>query len=317
MPKKNYTLILIHRPGSEYEADFGEICAKVETLDPQIAAFSTDARSQAPISYREWQRPTLVVSMLEAWSFQVLRGTVLCNYEVDKLAQTKILREAGLPTPPDLPFSLGMRLDPIMFGEFVLLKPRNLRMTSKGVGIQVMRRTRLEQLRPFDVPMDHPLRRDRRGYIVQKLVHTGQFPTSYRVATFLGELIYALKYQSLVASPDLASPDSVIEAGNFSQKGERRMELFADDELFSLAKKVAQTFEMVPLLGIDFVRDHKSLQPYVLEVNAGGNTWHFASRMWAKRRLESPELISSMKEQFSAYDAAARGLVAKTRQLAS
>ncbi len=317
MPKKNYTLIVVHRRGSEYEADFGEICAKVEALDPQIAAYSADALSPAPISDREWQRPTLVVSLLEGWAFRVVRGTVLCNFEIDKLVQTKILRKAGVPTPPDLPFRPGMRLDPIMFGEFVLIKPMNLRMTSKGVGIQVMRRTRLEQLRPFDVAMDHPLRRDRKGYIVQKLVNTGQFPTSYRVATFLGELIYALKYQALVPSPDLASADSVIEAGNFSQKGERRMELFENDELFSLAKKVAGAFEMVPLLGIDFVRDHKSLQPYVLEVNAGGNTWHFASRMWAKRRRESPELIRSMKDQFSVYDAAARALVAKTRQLAS
>jgi hypothetical protein len=317
MPKKNYTLIVVHRPGPEYEADFREICAKVEALDPQIAAYPTDALSQAPISDGEWQKPTLVVSLLEAWSFRVMRGTVLCNYEIDKLVQTQILRKAGLPTPPDMPFSPGMRLDPILFGEFVLLKPMNLRMTSKGVGIQVMRRTKLEKLRPFDLPLDHPLRRDRRGYIVQKLVNTGEFPTSYRVTTFLGELIYALRYQSLVPSPDLASPDSIIEAGNFSQKGERRMELFENTELFSLARKVAGAFEMVPLLGIDFVRDSKSSQPYVLEVNAGGNTWHFASRMWAKRRRQSPELIQSMKEQFSVYDAAARGLVAKTHQLAS
>jgi glutathione synthase/RimK-type ligase-like ATP-grasp enzyme len=315
MPKKNYTLIVVHRPGSEYEADFGEICAKVEALDPQIAAYSTDALSQAPVSESEWQKPTLVVSLLEAWSFRVVRGTVLCNYEIDKLGQTKILRKAGLPTPPDVPFRPGMRLDPIMFGEFVLIKPMNLRMTSKGVGIQVMRRRRLEQLRPIDLPADHPLRRT--AYIVQKLVNTGEFPTTYRVTTFLGELIYALRYQSLVASPDLTAPDSVIEAGNFSQKGERQIELFENDELFSLARKVAGAFDMVPLLGIDFVRDYKSMQPYILEVNAGGNTWHFASRMWAERRRQSPELIHSMKEQFSVYDAAARGLVAKTRQLAS
>jgi hypothetical protein len=210
-----------------------------------------------------------------------------------------------------------MMLDPILFGEFVLLKPLDWQLTSKGVGIQVMRRTRLEKLRPLNLPADHPMRRDRRGYIVQKLVNTGRFATTYRVATFLGELLYALRYQSLVPSPDLTAPDSEIEAGDFTQKGERRMELAEDEELFSLAKRVAEVFEKVPLLGIDFVRDYKSLKPYILEVNAGGNTWHFASRTWETRRREMPELIHGMKQQFSAYDAAARGLVAKTHQFAS
>ncbi len=95
------------------------------------------------------------------------------------------------------------------------------------------------------------------------------------------------------------------------------MEVFEDEELFSLAKRVAAVFEKMPLLGIDFVRDYESLRPYILEVNAGGNTWHFASRMWAARRRESPELIRSMKQQFSAYDAVAKGLAAKTHQFAS
>jgi glutathione synthase/RimK-type ligase-like ATP-grasp enzyme len=245
------------------------------------------------------------------------RGTLVRNFEIDKLVQTQVLRKAGLPTPPDLPFRAGMMLDPIVFGEFVLLKPLDFRLTSKGIGIQVMRRTRLEKLRPLDLPADHPMRRDTKGYIVQKLVNTGKFATTYRVSTFMGELIYALKYQSLVPSPDLTSSDSEIESGDFTQKGERRMELFEDEELFSLAKRVAGVFEKLPLLGIDFVRDYETLQPYILEVNAGGNTWHFASKMWAERRRSSPELIRSMKQQFSVYDAAARGLVAKTHQLAS
>jgi hypothetical protein len=73
----------------------------------------------------------------------------------------------------------------------------------------------------------------------------------------------------------------------------------------------------VPLLGIDFVRDHESLQPYILEVNAGGNTWHFGSPAWEARRREMPEFIRRMKQQFSAFDAAAKGLVAKTLRFAS
>lgn len=313
---KKFTLILVHPGGAEYDRDFGEICKKVQSLDPEIAAYATDISSKTPFAAAEWQRPTLIVVLWNKFQLKIPRGTIVRNHQINKLVQAQILKNAGLPTPPAVQFRFGMKLDPILFGEFVLIKPMDLHMTSKGEGVQVMRRTRLENLLPSDIPKSHPLHQAK-GYIVQRLVDTGRYPTTYRVATFLGELLYGLRYQSFAASPELTSPDNVIEAGNFTQKGERKIEIFADDELFSLAKKVAVAFEKVPLLGIDFVRDHKSSQPFVLEVNPGGNTWHFSSKMWAGRRRQSPELIRRMKRQFSAFDAAARALVATTRRLAS
>ncbi len=235
MPRK-FTLIVVHRRGPENEADFKEICAKVEALDPGIAAYATDSDKPSPIPRSEWRRPALVVALMQTFALKIPRGALLRNFEINKLVQTQALRKAGLPTLPDLPFRPGMMLDPILFGEFVLLKPLDARLTSKGAGIQVMRRTRLEKLRPSDLPTDHPIRRERKGYIVQKLVNTGKFATTYRVAIFLGELLYGLKYQSFDPSPDLTSPDSVIEAGNFTQKGETdgsfrgRRALFAGKE---------------------------------------------------------------------------------------
>lgn len=314
---RKFTLIVIHQRGADYERDFAEICGKVQSLDPEIAAYAADTHTRTPLPSSEWQRPTLVVALQNQFHLKVARGTVLHNHEIEKLVQGQILRRSGLPAPPAVPFRFGMKLDPILFGEFVLLKPMDFRLMSKGKGVQVMRRTRLESFRPTDMPMDHFLRQDKKGYIVQKLVNTGRYPTTYRVATFMGEVLYGLRYQSLDESPELTSPDSVIEAGNFTQKGHKSIELFADEELFSLARRVAGAFEKVPLLGIDFVRDCKSAQPFVLEVNSGGNTWHFASPMWAERRRQSPELIRGMKRQLSAFDAAARGLAETTRRLAS
>ena len=55
MPK-NYTLIVVHRTGPEYEADFATICARVQALDPEIAAYATDTISKG------WDSLSLVTS---------------------------------------------------------------------------------------------------------------------------------------------------------------------------------------------------------------------------------------------------------------
>jgi hypothetical protein len=54
----------------------------------------------------------------------------------------------------------------------------------------------------------------------------------------------------------------------------------------------------------------------VLEVNAGGNTWHFSSPASAYWREKHPEHLEAMKRQFDAFKAAARALVRLTRTYA-
>jgi hypothetical protein len=44
-------------------------------------------------------------------------------------------------------------------------------------------------------PKSQPLHQAE-GHIVQELVDTGRYTTTYRVATFMGELLYGLRYQS-------------------------------------------------------------------------------------------------------------------------
>jgi hypothetical protein len=311
-----YTLILIHR-GSEYDRDFREIGQNVMDLDSSIKAYCGSAGTKSPFPHSGWENRTLVVALNQSFALQIKRGTVLKNRPMSKLTQAKIFRDAGIPTPPMLPFKIGMKLDPILFGEFVIIKPMSLGLTSKGKGIQLFRRRRLEQLRPIDFSTDHLIWSDREGYLVQKFIRTGNFPSTYRVLTFMGEVLYAMKYQSLEASPDLNQSDTVIEAGNVTQKGQREFQLGEYAEKVTFAKRIANAFDSVPLLGIDIIAEEKSDKLYALEVNAGGNTWHFSSKMWEVRRKLYPKLARQMKEQYSAFDAAARALVEKTRQLAS
>jgi len=314
MTKRN--LILIH-PGRRYENDFEEIANKVFALDEDITTYIAPRFSDDQLPKNAWLNPTLVVSLMQDFDLKIMRGVVLKNRRISKILQAKALQEADIPTPPVMPLRFGMRLDPILFGEFVMIKPMSLGLTSSGKGIQVFRRKRIELLKLSDFPADHLIRRDREGYLVQKFINTGSHASTYRISTFLGRVMYAMKYQSLDASPDLSESDSVIENGNFTQKGNRENLLDSSPEPTALAKRVAEAFCDIPLLAIDIVIEESSGKLYVLEINAGGNTWHFSSKMWAQRRAENPKLIEEMKLQYSAFDSAAQVLVEKTRQLAS
>lgn len=314
MTRRN--LILIHR-GLGYENDFEEIANKVFALDEDIITYIAPARSDDQLPTKAWSNPTLVVALLPVFDLKIKRGTILKNRPISKILQAKALHEADIPTPPVLPLKFGMKLDPILFGEFVMIKPMSLGLTSSGKGIQVFRRKRFEQLKISDFPADHLIHRDREGYLVQKFINTGSQASTYRISTFLGRVMYAMKYQSLDVSPDLSEVDSVIEKGNFTQKGDRENLLDSSPEPIALAKRVAEAFSDIPLLAIDIIIEEASKKIYVLEINAGGNSWHFSSKMWTERRAKNPELIRQMKLQYSAFDSAAQALVEKTQQLAS
>jgi FtsZ-binding cell division protein ZapB len=76
-------------------------------------------------------------------------------------------------------------------------------------------------------------------------------------------------------------------------------------------------FARIPLLGIDILRSETEAKLYAIEVNAGGNVWHFSSHNLAHRREKFSHLADEMKAQFGAWQAAARALVRKTDQYAA
>ncbi len=312
MTRRN--LIIIHR-GPEYERDFDEIAAAVNALDPSITIYHLSAGLKAELRVGDWQYPTLTVALVSDFRLPIRRGKVLRCAAIQKPTQQAVFRENGISTPPSAIFRFGTKLDPIVFGDFVLLKPLNLKLTSHGHGIHVMRRGRAESIAPAAFSEDHPIRNGEQ-FVIQKFVYTGKFATTYRVTTFLGAILFAARFEADSPSPDLSAPDHVLDAGKFTHKGNFSVTFVNDEEILALARKVAVAFEDAPLLGIDIVRDERSSRLYVLEVNAGGNTWHFSSEMWADRRRKMPDVALAMKTQFSAFDVAARALVDKVQLLA-
>lgn len=322
-------LILIHR-GPEYEQDFKEIAQKVTAIDKAITVYTLPNSSLAQLPSLAWMWPTLVVALTPEFRLQVKRGTVLKNFQIEKFAQYETFRKAGIPTPPMLPFRFGMMLDPLLFGEFVLIKPMDLDLTSHGLGVQLFRRHRLERLQPRDFPPDHPIHKAREGYLVQKFIDTGPHPSFQRIQTFFGNVMYSWRSTLKIPRSPLDSPDSEIERTVIAiQAGEKQRQLVKEPDVQRLAQRVHTQFPDIPILACDVVRDAATRAIYVLECNPGGNTWHISSKIGEEPRLDLGNAKANgferanqlgrrmLIEQYGAFDIVAKTLVEKTRGLAS
>lgn len=198
------------------------------------------------------------------------------------IARVAFSLDDGTVTPEvsELSFQSGMMLDPILFGEFVVQKPMDLGQTSKGDGVYLMRRRRLHEKKMPDFPPDHPIHTARTGCIVQKFIDTGEYPSNFRIQTFLVKAIYAWNTNLLTARADLQSSDDEIERSKIANQGTglKTRTLVFDTDVIELAESVHSAFPTIPMLGVDILRDKQSGKLWVLECNAGGHTWHFSSR---------------------------------------
>jgi hypothetical protein len=328
MAKRN--LILIHR-GPEYEQDFKEIARKVTAIDRDITFYSVASSAMGQLPSLAWTWPTLIVAFTPKYRLQIKRGTVLKNSQVEKFAQYETFRKAGIATPPMLPFRFGMTLDPLLFGEFVVIKPMDLNLTSQGVGTQLFRRQRLERMEPRDFPLAHPIHKALDGYLVQKFIDTGPYPTYQRIQTFFGEVMYSWRTSLTNARASLDAPDAEIERAVIDIKGEggKARKLVKDPQVERLAARVHGQFPEIPILGCDVIREHATQTLYVLECNPGGNTWHISSKIGEEARLDFGNVKANgleranqlgrrkLIEQYGAFDVVAKSLVEKMRSRAS
>jgi hypothetical protein len=327
MARRN--LILVHR-GIGYERDFSDIMDRIDAIDPSIAVFSLPAQLKTKLPTAEWRFPTLTVSLISRFMLPVRRGPVLRNVPANKFEQQQAFRNKGIPTPPAMSFAFGKPLDPIMFGEFVVLKPSDLNKTSHGDSVFLFRRKRLAALSHKDLPEGHPLNGKPGNYIVQRFIDTGPQPCHYRVQLLFGEVLYCWKQTLNGVRPPLDASDAEIESAIVaSQGGERNFVLSAEEDVLALGARVYEAFPNTPLLGVDIVREQPSGRLFVLECNPGGNTWHFSSSMGKTCRAVlggAPERSAkeadaagrlALINQFGAFDRAAQVLARKTAELAS
>jgi len=245
-------------------------------------------------------RRTLVFSPIPLSRFRPLRGTVFQGRHLGKSGEYRALEQSGIAVPR---WRHGLP-DPLEgFGPYVVIKPNRGR---RGHGVKIMRRARASH-------------REKPDTIAQEFIYTGPFPISYRVTTFFGRILWAVRFE---ASHDRTPLPNGEAFGRLA--GHRGVSIVAtargcrlafcdDPEIIALGERAHAAFPKIPLLGVDIVKEQETGKLYVIEVNAQGWVWHFSSPVG----LELQRTMGArFEDQFDGIRKAAAILAEKTRACA-
>ena len=311
LPPKNL-LLAVGYPRCD-PADFHDIAQRMAKIAPDIRVQVFHPSKYSEVPYDTWKIPTLLVNLMLSQPLALPRGAQLLSRQLSKLQQDEMFRLGGIKTPKTARYEIGVPLEPEVWGDFVLMKPMPLHMTSKGKSIQVFRTRRLAAMSAGDFPPSHLVHTT--PMLIQAFVDSGPFPQKYRALTLCGEVLYIAEDTCGTRRPDFSAPDEEIEAGIYHANG-ARVEYGQYPGIPEYARRIASAFPSLPLLGCDIIRDIHTGDLYALEVNAGGNVWHFSSKMMANRRASFPADSNLRLAQYGAFDVAAKALIRATRQMA-
>lgn len=307
-------LLIVYR--SESSEDFKQIARRVHKLDPSIClVFCHDAINPAKINPNFFKLPMLVIYLVNPPPDDFdHKAPFLAVKSIGKLKEFEHFRTHDLPCLPIEKFTWGMKLDKDLYGDLVVFKPEN--MTSTGADVNMVPTHLIAELKPEDFPDNHLIHQD--SYLVQKFLKTGERATTYRVTIFLDEVIYSGKgtLNFDYPSPDLPVKELLKISVASNQHSRRTAELIIDEEINAFAMKIAKTFTKNPLLAIDVLREEQTGKLYVLEVNLGGNVWHFSSNVVRNLPGYDESRKKAMIRQYNAWDRAAEALVRKVNELA-
>lgn len=305
-------LILVHQPYRQDVQDFYDIAGLVEEIAPDIKVYVAYNSSGNILTRKQASRlPTLVFSPGPLEEFRPGRGKIYAGRYMPKGEQMRRFAQAGLPVPPTAASSESMAAREDL-GEVVIVKPEGEN-ASRGFGLQLRRRSALAaELAAESGAVSG-------DFIVQKYVHTGRFPSNYRVHTLFGEPLLAFRKISTVAGAGTDASDPVLRESVLQARHStgQRLALCMEDDVLALARRAHAALPEVPLQGCDIVREEETGALFLLEVNAGGNTWVFSKpiRDGVRRDLVLQQALGvhDIREPFDAFRTAARALIDKTR----
>jgi hypothetical protein len=307
-------LIIGYRPTWQSLEDLNTIAGHVRELDPTIRTFIMPTTQRNSVSRKvAATRPTMVVSNGRIVEFRPVRGKVYQGWPIPKLEEVRRLQMAGLPVPRTELLTPSLKLDPAEWGDVVIVKPTDIGTSSHGRGIQLMRTSRVRYIAPKDYPAGHPGRLG--PMLVQQYIDTGPRLTTYRVLMFFGEPLYIQFNMGSIGAPPLDADDETIENARIALQAAdtRQAEIVDAPDVLALARQMHAAVPEIPLKGCDFLREASTGKLYLIELNAGGNTWHFSSAYGAKLRAElGPDFERRRRTQFDALRTTARVLVQKT-----
>jgi hypothetical protein len=297
-----------------------EIVRKAPEIAVHIAAPGSTADD---VEGWKWSLPTLTVSFGSLGKFLPRRGPILQNKAVTKLDQYRGFVAQGIPTPHTERFEFKREYEQADFGKYVVLKPLPLNLTSTSQKLLLWETSRLHQLSRDVFEPDHFLLRA--PAIVQRFIDTGCLPEYYRVLNLLGEPILWMRVKSAVAQIDFANQGAediqkaVVDPRSTYGTAERGfselLEFQIPTDVADFSRLVNSAFPKIPLQACDIVREAATGQLFILEINAGGNTWDFSSRRVAASR----EMLGGREKLISLYQPwpkAAKALIKTTKELA-
>jgi hypothetical protein len=308
-------LVIAYRPGWQSLEDLNTMAGYVRDIDPTIRTFLVPTTHRNPITRREVAtKPTLVVSNGRMTTFRPVRGKVYQGWPIPKIEEVRRLQLAGLPVPRTEILTPELKLDPADWGEFVIVKPTDIATSSHGLGIKLMRTSRVRYIAPRDYPQGHPGRLG--PMLVQQFIDTGERLTTYRLLMFFGEPLYVqLNIGAGGSKASVDDEDAKIESSNIALQAADTREAYIVDapDVVALGRAIHAAVPEIPLKGCDFLREAGTGKLYLIELNAGGNTWHFSSAYGQKLRdYLGPEFERQRRTQFDALRTAARVMAEMT-----
>lgn len=295
--------------------DFREVARRIERAAPDIRTyvFRTDLSASWLTGWlRIAARPTAFVEMDRIKWLHPLRGRRLAHVHGGKAREYPLLTAAGLPLPPWELIGPKTTLDPAQWGPYVVVKPSR---GGRGAFVRVSKTGRVRYKPPESFPEEHPGRRG--PMIAQRFIHTGPWPTAYRVLTYFGRTIAAVRYDGAQHGAPLRGPGDFRDSGGrsivASAKG-ARVSLTAEADVLDLAVRAHQAaYPDIPSLGVDIIREHDTGKLYLTECNPGGESWMLTS---ISGREIATEFNLDFYSQFNALDTIAQRSIEVARAAA-
>lgn len=301
-PDRN--LLILHSPGCQNISDWLDVKTRIEADAPDIDVRIGDNDTNS-MTTREWQisRPSLVFSPLHLKNYVPAGGKIYVGKPFGKIEQYERLITLGIPVPQFVKLNKFAALDPKIWGDYVVVKPNR---GSLGRGVHLAKSA--DVARHFGHLADRP----KQMMIQQFIDHTDDqgHLYEYRILLMFGEPLYFHRNRWSTPRRPLGEIEASVSNDIASNTNRARVRsLCYEPDVLALAKAVAPAFPEVPTLGVDIVRERATGRLFVLEVNPGGNTWHFSSRVVTLL----PSLRDETYRQYNALEKAAKLLIEKTR----
>ena len=310
MTEPKFHTLLVAKPQQLDLADFEAIAAHIRERAPDIEPFvipdSMHPPDQALIA-RALSKPFLLFCPMPLEFFRPSGGKQYVGRPIPKLDEMEALKRIGTPVPRWALIKPGIKLDPKVWGELVVLKPVA---GSLSDGVELRMAKDVAYRLPNSYPPKHPGRTS--AMMAQVFIDPGPEAARLRVLTLFGEPLYAEEIKiPAVERPEVLTADRLKEIPIVTTGSKVRLRRFIyDADVLDMARHMSRVLPDVPLKACDIIREWKTGKLYVLEVNPGGNVWHFSSPI-GRRELVNGE---RREAQFDAFSLAANLLIERTRK---